>query len=62
MDLSKAFDTLNHNLLLVKLNGYGFNFNAIKFNQSYLSERFQRVNVNNERCLHGSKIPQKSGS
>ena len=47
MDLSKAFDTLNHNLLLAKLNAYGFSFNAIKFVQSYLSERFQRVNINN---------------
>ena len=46
MDLSKAFDTLNHNLLLAKLNAYGFSFNAIKFIQSYLSERFQRVNIN----------------
>ena len=46
MDLSKAFDTLNHNLLLAKLNAYGFSFNAIKFIQSYLSERFQRVNTN----------------
>ena len=47
MDLSKAFDTLNHNLLLARLNAYGFSFNAIKFVQSYLSERFQKVNVNN---------------
>ena len=42
MDLSKAFDTLNHNVLLAKLNAYGFSFNTIKFVQSYLSERFER--------------------
>ena len=47
MDLSKAFNTLNHNLLLAKLNASGFSFNAIKFMKSYLSERFQRVNMNN---------------
>ena len=45
--LSKAFHTLNHNLLLAKLSAYGFSFNLIKFIQSYLSERFQRVNINN---------------
>ena len=38
MDLSTVFDTLNHNLLLAKLNAYGFSFNAMKFIQSYLSE------------------------
>ena len=39
---SKAFDRLNHKLLLAKLNVYGFSFDAIKFVQSYLSEPFQR--------------------
>ena len=47
MDLSKEFDTLNHILLLAKLNACGFYFHAIKLVQSYLSERFQKVNINN---------------
>ena len=46
MDLTKAFDTLNDKLLRAKLNAYGFSFSAIKFIQSYLPERFQRVNIN----------------
>ena len=45
MGLYKAFDTLNHNSLLAKLNAYGFSFNTMKFIQSYLSERFQMVNI-----------------
>ena len=36
MDLSKTYDKLNHNLLLAKLNAYGFSFNAIKFFQRVL--------------------------
>ena len=47
MDQSKAFDTLNQNLLLAKLNVYGFSLNTKNFVQSYLSEQFQRVNINN---------------
>ena len=46
MDLSIVFHTLNHNLLLAKLNAYGFSFNAIKLIQNHLSKRFQRVNIN----------------
>ena len=36
MDLSKAFYTLNHNLLPAKQNAYDFTFIAIKSAQSYI--------------------------
>ena len=39
MDLSKAFDTLNHNLLIVKLEAYGFERESLSFMKSYLSDR-----------------------
>ena len=45
MDLCKAFDTLNHNLLLCKLKAYGFNKNALTFIQSYFTNRHQRTKV-----------------
>ena len=48
MDLSKAFDTLNNDLLLAKLNAYGFSANSIAYSKSYLSDRYQRTNVNNK--------------
>ena len=46
MDLSKAFDCINHELLLAKLNAYGFSIEAIKLIKSYLSNRKQRVKIN----------------
>ena len=46
MDLSKAFDCFNHELLLAKLNSYGFSTNAIRLVCSYLTGRRQRVKVN----------------
>ena len=46
MDLSKAFDTINHELLLAKLNAYGFDRKAVLLIQSYLSNRWQRTKVN----------------
>ena len=44
---SKAFDCINHELLIAKLDAYGFDKNALKFIHSYLTERKQRTNVNN---------------
>ena len=46
MDLSKAFDCLNHDLMIAKLNVYGFGGSALKFIFSYLSQRKQRVKIN----------------
>ena len=46
MDLSKAFDTINHNLLLAKLKTYGFSNQALRLLQSCLCKRFQRSIIN----------------
>ena len=39
MDLSKAFDCLPHELLLLKLKYYGLSENALKLLKSYLTNR-----------------------
>ena len=46
IDLSKAFGTLNHDLLIAKLGGYGFETKALRYMKSYLTIRKQRVRVN----------------
>ena len=45
-DLSKAFDCLDHELLIAKLNTYGISLPALKFIHDYLSRRKQRTKIN----------------
>lgn len=47
LDFSKAFDTVNHRLLLEKLSILGFSQNALDWFLSYLSDRYQKVVLNN---------------
>lgn len=62
-DFSKAFDTVSHETLLLKLKYYGFNGLSVKFLASYLNDRHQSVLANGKRSQyqvlkHG--VPQGS--
>lgn len=46
LDFSKAFDTVDHDLLCAKLQYYGIEKKALMFFQSYLSNRYQMVRTN----------------
>ena len=45
MDLSKAFDTINHKLLVAKLHAYGFDATSLEIIYDYLCDRWQRTKV-----------------
>ena len=46
MDLSKAFDTINHKFLITEVHAYGFSIDALKLLFSYVSELWQRRKIN----------------
>ena len=43
MDLSKAYDCLNHDLIIAKLETYGVGENSLRLIKNYLSQRQQKV-------------------
>ena len=46
LDFAKAFDTVPHHRLLLKLRALGITGNLLEWIQSFLTTRFQRVVVN----------------
>ena len=48
IDLKKAFDTIDHEILLLKLSNYGVDSTSLKLFESYLTNRSQKCKVNGE--------------
>ena len=46
IDIRKAFDTVNHSILLSKLKHYGIRGSGLKWFKSYLENRWQYVEIN----------------
>ena len=63
LDLKKAFDTVNHEILLAKLYNYGIRGNTHQWLKSYLTNRQQFVKVNGtvSQCKYvNTGVPQGS--
>lgn len=51
LDLIKAFDTMNHKVLVAKLSTFNFSDGVLELIKSYLHNKTQRVKVHNhQRC------------
>ena len=63
IDLQKAFDTVNHEILLTKLEHYGIRGTVLDWFKSYLSDRKQYISVNGSNSSYlsvTSGVPQGS--
>ena len=57
IDLAKAFDTVDHKILLSKLNHYGIRDNEYNWFKSYLSDRYQVTLVNDTQSEEHAEEP-----
>ena len=63
LDLQKAFDTVQHNILLEKLSALGMSDNTVKWFRNYLTDRRQLVDINgtySDFCKVSCGVPQGS--
>lgn len=63
LDLSKAFDAVDHDILPAKLYRYGFSGHVLKWLSNYVSNREQYVNINgieSKRAMIQCGVPQGS--
>ena len=51
IDISKAFDCISHELLIAKLEAYGFGNDSLRLIFDYLTSRKQRVSINSTYSL-----------
>jgi hypothetical protein len=51
-DVENAFDSVNHNILLSKLEFYGITRNNNTLYKPYLKTRYQRVSIYNKKQFH----------
>ena len=54
IDLQKAFDSIDHEIFLRKLNCVGFSKNCVSWYRSYLQNRMFIVNVDEEYSNPGT--------
>jgi len=63
IDLSKAFDCISHELLIAKLEAYGFSRSALGLIAAYLSDRKQRTKIGDHYSTwHNVKVGVPQGS
>ena len=63
LDFAKAFDTVDHKILIKKLEHYGFRGVVNQWYKSYLSNRYQRIKIGNtlsDECKIEYGVPQGS--
>ena len=63
LDVSKAFDCIQHDLLIAKMSAYGFSMDTLVFTYSYLKRKKQNVKLNDIESLLKllvSGVPQAS--